>query len=423
MPLDIGKARAKMTVTDRYQPPSASEKKAPVIVLRRPDDDEFATSIQVKHWLRGQDESGRETSIAIPCGKVVGEPCTPCDLKADALRTSSLATLPKDVKDFVEGTSSFEIQVIDMRDHVGAIHRVQQAQQTGNAEAYAQALGELHELILAERVKLWPVSRTVYNLIMSGLDSFTRENGGAFRDPTDAAGASLLWVEKQRAGRGGFDRIAVSWGWTSWFPLPAALFADERVKPYSALNAGFAEQVAAWPPERVLEALAANEEAVTCLGLGVSQPKTIAPRARPALPPTGRPPVPGPMGFTPETQHPFSGPPPAAIPAQFNVIPQPQAQPSGEPKCFGGSPNLASATCAGCPVVSDCLAAVQKKMARQTAPAMAPAMVPPTMMGPGSPPKATTAGGPPLSEAAAKRRQAVAAALAKVHEAESEDGQ
>jgi len=378
--LDMATAKKDLTTSGARFKVTELNKNIPVFILRRPEDTRFCTKPVKKHWFN--DPRGQEDAI-VPCKKSVLDQPDFLDMVCDELvNNQSYYTLTKDQREFLEGSIAHDCQLIDMRDHTGLINAYQAAMKTGDQQAAAKALGEIHAVILTLPIKTWSFSRTVFGLIMGLLTTF-EETYGEFRDPTDFETAHLLYVKKAKAGKGP-ARYEVQFGWHTPFTLPEALFtADDRVKTYDAIMHGYQKQLAYWPEKRLMDLchLAGIPTGLTPEGpaLVIGQTQQALPPAAPPAPPVAAPPVPG-MATAPS---PPSAPPvvPKVIEGEAIVVEAPvipgASKSAKELKCFGQAPNFEKQQCIECAQASACMAAMQERLQKPTAVATAPAVTPP----------------------------------------------
>jgi len=351
----------------------------PVFLLRRPDDPKFCTIPITKHWYN--DPRGEENAI-IPCKRsLFANDPDYLDLVRDELvDNQAYYSLTKDNREFLEGSTAHDTQLIDLRDYTVLLQAYAAAMQSSDQATAGTTLAKLHKAILAEPVKTWSFSRTVYNMIMSQMITFRdTENAGTFRDPTDAARAHVLYVSKVKSGKGP-ARFQVQFGWSVPYSLPAELFADGRVKNYEDLLQGYRKQLAYWPTKRLQE-LCAYAGIPTGALVAADGPALTAQPGVPSLPP------PPPTAPVPTT----IAPPLVAVPpvtadttiVEVPVIPTGTPAPAVEKSaealaCFGTAPNFEKQKCTECTRLNGCVAAMQARIKKPAAIANAPAIAPPT---------------------------------------------
>lgn len=386
MDLD-GAVKLQQVRADRFRV-SDNEEDVPVILVRRPEDKCFSTPPVKKHFY--EDPSGQGMQV-IPSPSVVNRESILDLIKQQLLTTGAYHTESQALKDFIDGSISHDLQVIDLRNHIAVIHGYQNAVNTKDPLVIANALAALHQAILTEPVKLWSVSRTVYSAIVGGITSYKREKGN-FIDPTQPMSIHLLWVGKQKATKGP-ARYVVRFGWGNSFALPEALFADGRVKLYNEMLNEYTEQLQYWPDERIAQLLGTlgvyiNGANLLPAGQGVPAALPPAPVAATVLPAAvAAQPVPVAAVATP-VPVPIVTP---SVPAVSVVAPGATVSAAALP-CFGKTPNFSSPKCQQCPQNRQCMEALTANLNKPQAAATAVAVVPPVQVAqPATAVQATTA--------------------------------
>jgi len=396
--LDIDGHRRDMTGTERFTV-AEGQPAVPVLALRQPGDQRFCTDLLCEHWW----DDGKQRQ-PIPCGASIGRECLICQIADELQRVGQLHNEPDGLRRFYLGNKSFAMQLVDLRDHVVLINALTSAAQTQNAAAQQKALADLHAVIMREPIKVWNLSRSVYNDIVGAMVTYSRQNGGTFEDPTRPSRARLLWVSKQRGAGGGMARYKAEWGWQLAIPLPEALWEGDRVKTTAQLHDEFVKRLGSWPTTRIRELLVGCGIHVPMLG-AIPGTATSVPAAcpAPALPAS---PIPAPA------------PAPAAMPQAPGATTS-----AGRLDCFGQQYSFQNPRCQQCPQALACMEAIKQRVAQPTAPATVQAVTPPQAPAPAAITVPEAAAPPPADAAVDAVEAQVADILAQATGGGADGGQ